>query len=235
MERITIKASDRALLALVAEATFANPFGQRRQALDREILGLTRTARGPSMVPRVIERVKQKLMVLDQTGVKRIQDFAEEDQVVLRTVFLFDIFHECLDRFDAFIARQVEQGSHSLEVTFAHETIQQLTLRGFTQELACRFFSLFYQVRRAFYFIDKGLLGECPCMRQLRENLWNHIFTSDIRLYETSLWNRMEDFSTLLTGPTGSGKGAAAAAIGRSGFIPFDTKKGRFAAGFADT
>jgi len=45
----------------------------------------------------------------------------------------------------------------------------------------------------------------------------------------------MEDFATIFEGETGTGKGSAAAAIGRSAFIPYDRKKGRFVENFAET
>ena len=59
-----------------------------------------------------------------------------------------------------------------------------------------------------------------------------HYFTRDILFYQQHLTGRMEDFSTLILGDTGTGKGTAASAIGRSGFIPFNEKTGTFSESF---
>jgi len=122
-----------------------------------------------------------------------------------------------------------------VNVPFAKQLITQLLSRGFSEEESVRYFALFYQIMRAFYFISRALVGDSPSMKQLRLALWNNVFTYDVGLYDQHLWDRMEDFSTLLLGETGTGKGSAAAAIGRSGFIPFDNKKGRFTHNFMET
>ncbi|OGA46923.1 MAG: hypothetical protein A3G24_24690 [Betaproteobacteria bacterium RIFCSPLOWO2_12_FULL_62_13] len=113
--------------------------------------------------------------------------------------------------------------------------ISDLVGCGFAEHAAARYLAFFFQLRRAFYFILRSLAGDCESMRRLRRALWDNVFTHDMRGYEAGLWNRMEDFSTLLLGETGTGKGSAAAAIGRSEFIPYLPEKRRFAADFAES
>ena len=95
-----------------------------------------------------------------------------------------------------------------------------------------RLIGLFHQIHRAYTFIGQRLLGQAPSMRALRERLWVNVFTHDLELYVEALWDRLDDFSTFLVGASGAGKGAAAVALGHSGWIPLDTKRSRFAASF---
>jgi DNA-binding NtrC family response regulator len=146
--------------------------------------------------------------------------------------FLFDFFHFFINAFDRLIQDQISEGNTPIKVAFADEAFSFMKKRGFNKEEMLHFFALCFQMRRAFYFIDRGLVGRSNCMKKMRESLWNNVFTYDIDLYNQYLWNRMEDFSTLILGETGTGKGAAARAIGRSGFIPFDEKKKCFKESF---
>ena len=134
--------------------------------------------------------------------------------------------------FDEHIKEQIEAGDTPVKVSFAKEAKESWTSKGFSDQSFYHYFALSFQLRRAFHFISTTLVGSSPCMRNLKKHLWNNVFTYDIVLYEQMLWNRMEDFSTLLLGETGTGKGTAAKAIGRSGFIPFDPKTLCFADSF---
>jgi len=199
--------------------------------MDDQIIGPV-TGSETDRVRALKEILTAKAQLLDAKGLANFQKFSGEDREIMRIGFLFEVFHRyCLD-FDHLIETQSRTGSSSCDVPFAQEALAHLARRGFTHQDAVRFFGIFYQLRRAYFFIFHGLIGQSPCMKQLRAHLWNNVFTSDIRWYDRYLWNRMEDFSTLLLGETGTGKGAAAAAIGRSGFIPLNPDQNRFADSF---
>src|SRR6266581_6081442 len=227
-----LTAADREFFTMVAQAAFANPFSQTRLELDRQIAGAPDTVSWDELVEQVVSKVGERLARLTGGRKADLRLYTAEDREILRMVFLFDVFHRCRNAFDAFILRQIEAGDAPCQVPFARDIHALLTGYGFGNEESRRYFAIFYQVRRAFYFIENALVGLSPAMHTLRFQLWNNVFTSNSSWYENQLWNRMEDFSTLLLGETGTGKGAAAAAIGRSGFIPFDEKKGCFIESF---
>ncbi len=220
------------MFALAARAAFSNPFSADREEIDRQLAQAPAGATALERLDLAIANVRRRfaeLIAADQADIRR---YRGADRRVLEDAALFDVYHHFAPAFDELIQKQIRVGDTPCAAPFAREALARLTGHGFSLDESVRFFSMFYQLRRAFYFIVHGLTGECPCMRELRLRLWNNVFTSNIRLYADFLWDRMEDFSTLLLGETGTGKGAAAAAVGRSGHIPFNERTHRFAESF---
>jgi hypothetical protein len=230
MERVrNILDQERGFLSQVARAAFANPFGAARSELDREIAGSSSAGTELDAVVRRVAASSERLQAVLRGDFARLP---EGDRATVRTVFLFDYYHRYLADFDALIVAQGAAGDAPCAVPFAAALCADFARAGFTRSEAERYLAFFYQLRRAFFFIGHGLTGTSPSQRRLREELWQALFTHDIGTFEAHLWNRMEDFSVLLLGETGTGKGAAAAAIGRSGHIPFDARSGRFSESF---
>jgi DNA-binding NtrC family response regulator len=225
----------RNFLQVLAEVIFSNPFSFDKKKIEN-ILGHTiEQDLDEHHYIALIPVLKQYLDQLAMQGIESVNDVSGKDKILLEYAYRFEVYHDYVDDFEELINKQTQQGVEPVTVWFAKPVIRKLIKRGFTEEEALRNLALFYQLRRAYYFIIQALSGHAPCMQQLRHSLWNHVFTYDARLYLDHLWNRMEDFSTLLLGETGTGKGTAAAAIGRSGFIPFDVKKGCFKVSFTET
>ncbi len=222
--------SERERFTLIARAAYANPFGSERDDLDARIIG--ESAPTDVSLRRVLAAVSGIVTKLAEEGRARLDAFEGEDRALMEKVFLFDAFHLFMEEFDSHIVEQERSGGDPLPVPFASDALTLLAARDFTETSAIRYFEIFFQLRRAFHFIQRRIAGISPSMRRLRMNLWNNVFTHDLDGYDRVLHPRMEDFSTMLLGETGTGKGAAAAAIGRSGLIPFDPRRGRFAESF---
>jgi len=228
MQDSRLSASDRDFFAALANVVYGNPFSAERTALIERL--------APGTSARIADREALARLVAP-----RLEPFLRAapadaaERRLLEPAFLYVCYHRAVPQLDALIERQIGKGGEPLAVAFADEVIGDLMRCGFDEARALRYFALYFQLRRGFYFIDRGLAGACESMRVLRESLWNNIFTHDMRGFESALWDRMEDFSTLLLGETGTGKGAVAAAIGRSGYIPYDAARRRFAANFTET
>ncbi len=223
---------DASFFESVARAAFANPFSEARDLLDRTIGGTSPESSGGEVIQAAIDRVAARIDEMKRTGKADLQSYEEPLRELIRRLFLFHTFHRYTDQFDELIQAQMKKGDAPCRVEFSDKALNDLAVFGFSEPESVRSFAVFYQLRRAYYFIRNGLAGNSPCMRSLRKHLWHCVFTHDMSWFETQLWNRMEDFSILLLGETGTGKGSAAAAIGRSGFIPFDPEKKIFPESF---
>jgi DNA-binding NtrC family response regulator len=232
VKRTSLTPEERHFFKTVHDAAFANPFSELRKRLDIKIAGLFPSASRRDATDLCLREVAQRIKRLESRNLADINAFDGQDREIIIAVFLFDIFHKFRDDFDRLIKDQIRAQDAAVKVPFAEKAMGVLHEKGFEDKTIPHYFALSYQLRRAFYFISNALVGSSPCMKTLKKHLWYNVFTHSIELYHKFLWNKMEDFSTLLLGETGTGKGTAAKAIGRSGYIPFDEKKQCFTQSF---
>ncbi len=231
----TLSAADRAYFSRLVDVVNGNAFAAERIESVAELVpgaSLEDLRRDEGALARAVESRLERYV---RAGGVQAPGLSDADRRLIARAMLYVCYIRGLPQFDAHIQRQVASGGEPLPVNFADSVVGDVMRCGHDQQSAIRYLALFFQLRRGYYFIRSGLTGNCPSMYRLREALWNNIFTHDVRIFERALWSRMEDFSTLVLGETGTGKGAVARSIGRSVFIPYDPARKRFAANFTET
>src|SRR6185436_1153613 len=205
----SLSESEREIAVAISAAAFVNPFSDDRERFERDLSEKV-SAFAPHTEPgRWSEGLAGWLAQLPKSK-RNLNSLPIRDRELMRVVFLFSTYHQFLQDLDGLITKQLEQ-ENSARVPFAKQCLEILNGFGLEDAESDRLFGIFYQLRRAHHFIVRGLKGDSTSMKDFRRRLWNNVFTSDIRSYDQFLWNKMEDFSTLLLGETGSGKGTAAA------------------------
>ena len=235
MHTLTLSGADRTFISNVLGVMHANPFSDQRVAADQQLIDFDPSETYTQRYDKISRAISQGVSRLLAAGKDNVHKFDGQDRDLIESVFVYHAYNQVFKKFDDLIEQQLKEGERSCGVPFARESLALMERFGFAPGEALHFFAVFFQLRRAYYFIMHGIVGRSSCMKDLRESLWNNVVTSDIVLYVRRLWDRMEDYSTLLLGETGSGKGISAKAIGQSAYIPFDDAKNCFAESFART
>ena len=96
-------------------------------------------------------------------------------------------------------------------------------------------FAGLFQIERAFFHIFNHIVGGSLAAANLRAGIWQSIFTHDMNRYLRCLYRYMGDITTLITGPSGTGKELVAMSIAFSQFVRFDGRNRQFATDYTQS
>jgi len=243
-----LTSSLRNLLQEVSRLAYCNPFLPERVALERAVLGRnfvegepvwSQPVQNPDQ-PRTNElRISELLEPLVTQLRTRLAEGAAargEDLVLYEDAVLYLLFQRYhLDFFRAgfgpgaatndgarwhFYTKFLADWRHF----FLPDGVQLPTGHDPRHTFAC-----FRQIQRAFEYVFRDIIGSSLPAARLRASIWQSIFTHDMRRYRRTLFARMGEFATLITGPSGTGKELVAQAIALSRYVPFDDQRRAFA------
>lgn len=231
---------ERHLATETAHLAFGNPFLEERIVHEQRFLGGEYVKSQPYWSLQVdlerrdnVQRITEISASLAATLLDRLEAGAKASEEDLR-LYADVVLYVMYERYRGALLSLVERGDGG-RIAFYREFRRDL--ETFLRHVPSRshdeahLFACFFQVRRAFQHIFTAIVGRSLAAAQLRAAVWQSIFSYDARRYRRSLYARMADASTLITGATGTGKELVARAIGLSRYLPFDERTERFADG----
>jgi transcriptional regulator with AAA-type ATPase domain len=244
--------SERAFLKAVSRLAYANPFLSERLHAERDALGEEFLEGEPIWSLRVDDEDRPHANVLRITG--RLESLlvdirerlalggsapaAERDLILYQDAALYLLHRAHHAFFRTTILSALEgkgPGRLGFYTNFLRDWERLLHVPGLTLPAALdasHVFACLFQIHRAYHHIFRFIVGSSKPAARLRAAVWQSIFTHDARRFRDILYEWMSGMSTLITGPSGTGKELVARAIGLSQYIPFDPDTKDFATDF---
>lgn len=242
MAAVLFNSEDIPFAEKLSRLTWVNPFTQERKTIIDGILGeATAAAPGSEDVGKLLEVVTEFLEKFRKPFATRKRASVKERRLYQDIAFLL-IYYRMIEEFDRVIESAHTRGGAGQRITFYDKFCEEVAywlpdgLIGEYQDFEySRLFSVFFQVRRAYYHINRYIFGGSPAAIKLRAGVWQSVFTHNMQRYQRVLADQLNDVITLITGPSGSGKELVARGVGLSRFIPFDTSARVFEEDFLRT
>ncbi len=247
----------RQFLELVTASTESNPFGAERVDLESQLTGqsfttdplnLSNWEEWQKRSVEIARRLDDCLTSLSKEPRSDWSRFPREDRILLRNgvwIWIYTRYREALDQHVHVCGSNPDQEprvGNEIFKNFRADLSSFFRLvegPGYRDEPLSMnevdiadVFAFCFQLRRGFLGIVRRIVGVSPCIAQLRESVWESIFTRRLLWSFQYLKDRMANFSTLILGKSGTGKDLVAEAIGTSQFIPYLPREDRFALNF---
>jgi hypothetical protein len=244
--------ADAAFARTIAKLAYCNPFLPERIEHEREALGeefveadvvwnvtqdwegnRPNIARLQKRTEQVAAGARERLLAGTKPDARELRDY--EDLVV------YLLYYRVQEPFQQAVKGELPHPQKELAAVyerFCEVARAFLEIPGVRMPIGYEpehLFALYFQVRRAFYHIFHNIVGRSMPAARLRAAIWQSIFTHDLRRYRRVLYDRMGDLTTLITGPSGTGKELVARAIAMARYIPFDAKAKTFAGDYAES
>src|SRR5688572_15118722 len=237
---------ERRFAEAISRLVSANPFLPERIDAERDALGPGFIAKGIVWHARTepdnpnIEALNERVAPLTETLRARLAGTraSDQDRGLYEDLVIYLLYNRYLSELMRFVATPKASVTRAtFYPAFARDVAHYLPTPASDDEAGhdpARLLALFFQIRRAFHFTFRHILGGSLPAARLRAAVWQSIFTHDLRRYRRTLYDRMRDITTLIVGPSGSGKELVARAIALSRYIPFDAGAARFTEDFTE-